>query len=269
MRTEKVTLAAGVQTVWLGVVDHLDSVGGELPDLKRVLIGGSKCPDSLIRRLEERLGAQVQTSWGMTELSPLGTIAAPDTPPSKDRASGRPLLGLDLKLTNFRGEAMDRQREVVGHLWVKGASVVERYYKADASALDEEGYFDTGDLAIIDEDGNLTISGRSKDLIKSGGEWINPTEIEDIVGRHPFVGQVAVVGRPDEKWGERPILVVEPRAGQSLDPEALLESLRGKVAKWWIPDRVAQVQSMPLASTGKIDKNRLRADYANLDTSGD
>jgi len=178
-------------------------------------------------------------------------------------------MGLDLKLTDSGGKTLERQRGVVGHLWVKGASVVERYYKADASALDDEGYFDTGDLATIDDAGNLTISGRSKDLIKSGGEWINPTEIEDIVGRHPSVGQVAVIGRPDEKWGERPVLVVEPRAGQSLDSEALLESLRGKVAKWWIPDRVAQVRSMPLASTGKIDKNQLRANYAKLEISGD
>jgi fatty-acyl-CoA synthase len=269
MREERVSIAAGVQTVWLGVVDHLEAVGGELPDLKRVLIGGSKCPDALIRRMEERLGALVQTSWGMTELSPLGTIAAPDAPRSSERASGRPVMGLDLKLTDAGGKTLDRQRGVVGHLWVKGASVVERYYEADASALDDEGYFDTGDLATIDDAGNLTISGRSKDLIKSGGEWINPTEIEDIVGRHPSVGQVAVIGRPDEKWGERPVLVVEPRAGQSLDSEALLESLRGKVAKWWIPDRVAQVRSMPLASTGKIDKNQLRADYAKLEIGGE
>lgn len=268
MREEGVTIAAGVQTVWLGVVDHLDAVGGDLPDLKRVLIGGSKCPDALIRRMEERLGVQVQTSWGMTELSPLGTIAAPDAHPSASWASGRPPMGLDLKLTDAEGRTLEQQRGVAGHLWVKGASVVERYYKADVSALDEEGYFDTGDLATIDEAGNLTISGRSKDLIKSGGEWINPTEIEDIVGRHPAVGQVAVIGQPDEKWGERPVLVVEPRAGESLDADALLESLRGKVAKWWIPDRVTQVRSMPLASTGKIDKNQLRANYAKPDIVG-
>ena len=147
--------------------------------------------------------------------------------------------------------------------------MVERYYRSDESALDDEGYFDTGDLAIIDDAGNLTISGRSKDLIKSGGEWINPTEIEDIVGRHPSVGQVAVVGRPDEKWGERPVLVVEPRAGESLDSDALLEALRGKVAKWWIPDQVAEVSAMPLASTGKIDKIRLRAELAGLEADSE
>jgi fatty-acyl-CoA synthase len=250
-------------------VDHLDAVGGALPDLQRILIGGSKCPDALIQRMEERLGCRVQTRWGMTELSPLGTIAAPDASRSAARASGRPPMGLDLKLTDAGGRTLKQQRGVVGHLRVKGASVVERYYKADESALDDEGYFDTGDLATIDEAGNLTISGRSKDLIKSGGEWINPTEIEDIVGRHPSVGQVAVIGRPDEKWGERPVLVVEPRAGQTLDAEALLDSLRGKVAKWWIPDRVTQVRAMPLASTGKIDKNQLRANFASFDVGSE
>lgn len=263
MRDEGVTVAAGVQTVWLGVLEHLEAAGGDLPDLQRVLIGGSHCPDSLIRRMESRLGARVQTSWGMTELSPLGTIASRDSPQSETRASGRPPLGLDLKLTDAHGVTLPRQRDVVGHLKVKGASVVDRYFKADDDARDAEGYFDTGDLASIDAAGNLTICGRSKDLIKSGGEWINPTEIEDIVGRHPAVGQVAVIGRWDAKWGERPVLVVEPHRGQHVNAPALLDLLRGKVADWWIPEQVVQISSMPLAATGKIDKNQLRADYAN------
>jgi len=263
MRDEGVTVAAGVQTVWLGVIDHLDRVGGELPHLKRVLIGGARCPDSLILRMQERFGAQVQTSWGMTELSPLGTIASPDAPASASLASGRPVMGLDLKLVDADGVTLDRQRGPTGHLMVKGHSVVDRYYQSDLDILDDEGYFDTGDLASFDDDGNITIRGRSKDLIKSGGEWINSAEIEDIVGRHPSVGLVAVIGRPDEKWGERPILFVEPRAGQSFDPQAILESLRGKVANWWIPDQVRQISSMPLAATGKIDKNKLRLDFAN------
>ncbi|MGA9572356.1 MAG: AMP-binding protein, partial [Lysobacterales bacterium] len=261
MRDEGVTVAAGVQTVWLGVIDHLDRDGGEVPELKRVLIGGARCPDSLILRMQDRLGAQVQTSWGMTELSPLGTIAAPDAPASASMASGRPPMGLDLKLVDADGVILAKQRGTIGHLRVKGQSVVDRYYKSDVDILDEEGYFDTGDLASIDVEGNITIRGRSKDLIKSGGEWINSAEIEDIVGRHPSVGLVAVIGRPDEKWGERPILFVEPRAGQSFDPQAVLESLRGKVANWWIPDQINQVSSMPLAATGKIDKNKLRIDY--------
>jgi fatty-acyl-CoA synthase len=262
MRDEGVTVAAGVQTVWLGVIDHLDAVGGDLPALERVVIGGSSCPDALIQRMEQRLGAKVQTSWGMTELSPLGTVAPVYATDSETRSAGRPVMGLDLKLTNAEGVTLPRQRGVVGHLKAKGASVLDRYFKAETDALDDEGYFDTGDLASIDEAGNLTICGRSKDLIKSGGEWINPAEIEDIIGRHPAVGQVAVVGRSDPKWGERPVLIVEMRQGQSMDGPALLQALRGKVADWWLPDQIVQIGAMPLAATGKIDKNRLRADYA-------
>jgi len=263
MRDEGVSIAAGIQTVWLGLLDHLDTVDGELPALKRVLIGGANCPDALIRRMEKRLGARVQTSWGMTELSPVGTIASPEVPATEARASGRPVMGLDLKLTDANGLVLPRQRGVVGHLKVKGASVIERYFKAENSALDTEGYFDTGDLASIDEAGNVSICGRSKDLIKSGGEWINPAEIEDIVGTHPAVGLAAVIARSDTKWGERPVLIVEWRQGQSADAHALLEFLRGKVAGWWLPDQILEVDAMPLAPTGKIDKNQLRADYAN------
>jgi 3-(methylthio)propionyl---CoA ligase len=261
IRNEGVTIAAGVQTVWLGLLDHLDATGGDVPTLERVIIGGSACPDALIRRMEERLKARVQTSWGMTELSPLGTVA-PARGRERATASGRPPMGLDLKLTDAQGMTLPEQRNVTGHLKVKGASVVDRYFKAGSAVLDEDGYFDTGDLAKIDDDGNLTISGRSKDLIKSGGEWINPVEIEALIGQLPGVGLVAVIGQADPKWGERPILVVEPQKSHTLDDKALLDALRGNVADWWIPDQVIQVAHMPLAATGKIDKNRLRAEYA-------
>jgi fatty-acyl-CoA synthase len=262
MRDEEVTVAAGVQTVWLGVAEHLEATGEDLPALKRVIIGGSSCPDAQLRRLERRLGVCVQRTWGMTELSPLGTVASPDAPASRKGDSGRPLLGVDLKLTDAEGATLPQQRGVVGRLKVKGPSVVDRYFKAEAEALDPEGYFDTGDLARIDEAGNLTICGRAKDLIKSGGEWINPSEIADIVGRDPTVGQVAVIARADPKWGERPVLVVEARAGQSIDERALLDGLRGKVADWWLPDEIVRIETMPLAATGKIDKTRLETDYA-------
>ena len=267
MRDEAVSVAAGIQTVWLGVLDHLDAVNGELPALKRVLIGGANCPDALIRRMESRLGARVQTSWGMTELSPLGTIA-PLEAPLETRASGRPPMGLDLKLTDASGVELPRQRGVVGHLKVRGASVIERYFKAAASALDSQGYFDTGDLASIDEAGNVSISGRSKDLIKSGGEWINPAEIEDIVGTHPTVGLAAVIARSDAKWGERPVLIVESRKGMTLNAASLHEFLRGKIASWWLPDQILEIDTMPLAATGKIDKNQLRSHYANGKLNG-
>jgi acyl-CoA synthetase (AMP-forming)/AMP-acid ligase II len=261
MRAERVTIAVGIQTVWMGLVDHLETTGTTLPDLERVLIGGSNCPDALIRRMEEVLQARVQTSWGMTELSPMGTVAPPDAASDAVRASGRPAMGLDLKLTDSEGVTLAEQRGVTGHLWVKGASVVDRYYGATEDALDAEGYFDTGDLAMIDASGNLTICGRSKDLIKSGGEWINPAEIEAIVGRHPAVALVAVIGRSDPKWGERPLLIVEPRQGETVDDAALLALLRGAVASWWIPSEVIAVRAMPLAASGKVDKLALRAAY--------
>lgn len=261
IKNESVTIACGVQTVWIGLLDHLDTTGEDVPSLERVVIGGSKCPDALLRRMEERLGVQVQTSWGMTEMSPLGTVDSIQFPPSRERASGRPPMGVDLKLTNADGATLPEQRGVIGHLKVKGHSVIDRYFNAAESALDAEGYFDTGDLAAIDETGSLTICGRSKDLIKSGGEWINPAEIEAIIGRDPRVGQVAVIGKPHPKWGERPVLVVELRQGETDDARTFVDALRGKVADWWLPDEIVQLPRMPLAATGKIDKVRLRADY--------
>jgi len=263
MREERVTVAVGVQTLWLGLVDHLDAVGGDLPDLQRVLIGGSSCPEALIRRFEQRLGVHVQTSWGMTELSPMGTIAPPGLPASAQWGSGRPPMGLDMKLTDAAGRTLPEQRGVEGHLKVKGPSVVDGYFGAANDVLDDEGYFDTGDLAVISEAGYLTIAGRSKDLIKSGGEWINPNEIETIVGADPTVGLVAVIGREDAKWGERPVLMVEPRKDRLIDAAALRTRLRGRIADWWLPDEVVVVPAMPLAASGKIDKVRLRADYAS------
>jgi fatty-acyl-CoA synthase len=263
MRDEGVTISVGVYTVWIGVLDQLDREGGGLPALRRVLLGGSTCPTAFIRRLEDRLGVEVQTSWGMTELSPMGTLAIPGARRAAGNHSGRPTMGLDLRLTDANGVTLPEQRGVVGHLWVKGATVVDRYFKSDADVLDADGWFDTGDLAMIDDAGNLTICGRSKDLIKSGGEWINPAEIEAIVGRHPAVACAAVIGRPDDRWGERPVLIIEQRQGHELDAESLVNELRGRVAEWWLPDEIVQVASMPLAATGKIDKKQLRADYAS------
>ncbi|HBU62789.1 MAG: AMP-dependent synthetase [Oceanicaulis sp.] len=263
MRDERVTLAAGVQTVWLGLLDHLDETGEDLPDLKRILIGGSKCPASLIERMQTRLGVTVQTSWGMTELSPVGAIAPPGMADGMTETAGLAPMGLDLLLTDAQGQPLPVQRNVTGHLKVRGHSVVGEYFKSGGSALDENGYFDTGDLAVIDSQGRLTITGRSKDLIKSGGEWINPAEIEDIVGRQPEISQVAVIGKSDPKWGERPILVVEPSLGHSPDTQSLRQLLKGHVADWWIPDEMIVVEAMPLAPTGKIDKRKLRRDYSS------
>ena len=258
---EQVTVAAGVATVWLALVDHLEASGEQVPSLQRLLLGGSSLPQALMDRLEQRLGVIVQTSWGMTELSPLGTITPANAPERIASKSGRPPLGVDLRLTDENGAPLAEQRGGEGRLWVRGASAVARYYGQAEAATDADGWFDTGDLARIDGAGNLSITGRAKDLIKSGGEWINPGEIEAIVGALPEVALVAVIGRADDKWGERPVLIWEPRKGRALSDEALLAALRGRIANWWLPDAIVRVAAMPLAQTGKIDKIRLRADH--------
>ena len=197
----------------------------------------------------------------MTELSPLGTCAAPGDPQRAAHLCGRPAFGVDLLLTDAEGRPLPEQRGVEGHLKVKGAAVIERYFGQEESATDPEGWFPTGDLARLDPDGSLVITGRSKDLIKSGGEWINPAEIEAVINENPSVSLAAVIGRPDPKWGERPVLVVQPSEDRQPSDDDLLAPLRGRVAPWWIPDEIIRLDRMPLASTGKIDKMRLRVDY--------
>lgn len=261
INAESVTVAVGIATLWLGLVEHLDATGGATPTLERVIVGGAPMAPALMDRIEQRLGVSVQTSWGMTELSPLGTCAPPRDPARTAQVSGRPAFGVDLLLTDADGVALPEQRGVEGHLRVRGAAVVERYFGDASSATDAEGWFPTGDLARIDVDGDLVITGRAKDLIKSGGEWINPAEIEAVINEHPSVSLAAVIGRPDPKWGERPVLVIQPREMQDATDEDILSPLRGRVAPWWIPDAVIRLEQMPLASTGKIDKMRLRVDY--------
>lgn len=258
---EHVTLGVGVPTVWLGLVEHLEATGGQLPSLRRIIVGGSPIAPALMARIENRLNVIVQTSWGMTELSPLGTI----TPAMQDvrsaASAGRPAIGLDLLLTDADGAALPSQREAEGHLRVRGPAVVASYLGESESAADADGWFPTGDLARIDAMGNLQITGRAKDLIKSGGEWINPAEIEAVVGGLPEVSLAAVIGRPDPKWGERPILLIELRDQNEISDDQLLNGLRGRVAPWWFPDEIVRLSAMPLAPTGKIDKIRLRAEY--------
>jgi fatty-acyl-CoA synthase len=247
--------------VWLGLVDYLDRTGAEVPSLERVMIGGATAPQALMDRLEKRLGVCVQPSWGMTELSPVGTVTPTMAPERRAARAGRPMIGVDLMVTDADGVPLAEQRGCEGHLHVRGASVVERYYGEEARAVDRDGWFDTGDLAVIDADGYVRITGRAKDLIKSGGEWINPGEIEAIVGALPEVALVAVIGRADARWGERPVLIVELRVGAHMTDTAVLDALRPRVANWWLPDAIVRVAAMPLATTGKIDKKRLRADY--------
>jgi acyl-CoA synthetase (AMP-forming)/AMP-acid ligase II len=257
-----VTIAIGVPTVWLGLCDHLAATGETLPSLRRIVVGGAPTPPALMARIEAELGVPVQTSWGMTELSPCGTFGVLNDPVRSAAISGRPAIGVDLLLTDADGAPLPEQRDHEGTLHVRGAAVIDRYFGQTQSATDGDGWFDTGDLAKIDQRGNLMITGRAKDLIKSGGEWINPAEIEAIVGALPQVSLAAVIGRADAKWGERPILLVELRDDEQVSDQDLLDSLRGRVASWWVPDAVIRVAAMPLAATGKIDKLRLRATYS-------
>ncbi len=261
INAEGATLAAAVPTVWLGLVDHLDAQGGDVPSLKRVMVGGAPMPEKLMERVEKRLGAIVQTSWGMTELTPLGAMAPAFIEPREAASAGRVALGVDLLLTDADGRALPQQRGNEGRLRVKGQSVVNRYYGMEQPAVDADGWFDTGDLARIGADGGLYITGRAKDLIKSGGEWINPAEIEAIAGASPVVANVAVIARQHSKWGERPVLIVEIREGGAASDDDLIGLLRGKVPSWWLPDAVIRVSKMPLAATGKIDKRRLRKEF--------
>jgi acyl-CoA synthetase (AMP-forming)/AMP-acid ligase II len=264
INAEAVTMAVGIATVWLGLVEHLEATGATVPTLRRVVVGGAPLPHALMERIERRLGVTIQTSWGMTELSPSGTVVAPYDESRSAAVSGRPAVGVDLLLTDAAGNALSEQRGVEGHLRVRGASVIERYFGEEQSATDDAGWLPTGDLARIDAAGNLMITGRSKDLIKSGGEWINPAEIEAIVGAIPEVLLAAVIGRPDPKWGERPILLVEMRDHKAVSDEALLEPLKKQLASWWIPDAIVRLEQMPLTSTGKIDRMRLRSEYGGI-----
>jgi fatty-acyl-CoA synthase len=258
---EGVTIAVGVPTVFLGLCEHLDATGATLPSLQRIIVGGAPMPPALMDRIERQLGVVVQTSWGMTELSPVGVFGVLSDPDRQAAVSGRPAIGVDLMVADENGVPLARQRDQEGRLFVRGAAVIERYFGQDQAVVDADGWFDTGDLAKIDRKGNLMITGRSKDLIKSGGEWINPAEIEAIVCALPQVALAAVIGRADAKWSERPILLVELRDGAEIADQALLDALRGRVASWWIPDAVVRLPAMPLASTGKIDKLGLRATY--------
>lgn len=258
---EGVTVGVGVPTVWLGLVDHVESAGIELPSLQRLIVGGSPMPPALMRRLEARLSVKVQTSWGMTELSPLGVITPPGAPERSAAVAGRPAIGVDLLLVDVEGRPLTEQRGVEGHLRVRGAAVLERYLGEDAAAVDADGWFPTGDLAIIDAQGQVRITGRAKDLIKSGGEWINPAEIEALVAALPEISLAAVIGAVHPKWDERPHLLVEFAPGKTLSDDAILAALKGRIASWWMPDTIQRLAAMPLAPTGKIDKQHLRAEF--------
>lgn len=268
LETEGVTFSAAVPTVWQMLLQHLDSTHGKLTTLKKVVIGGSACPESIIRGFHDRYGVDVLHAWGMTETSPLGTLGSPnarvaglsyDERMAYKLKQGRPPLGIDLKLTDDAGTELPHDGSTFGHLLVKGPFVVREYFKgAGGKILDDQGYFDTGDVATIDPEGFMQITDRAKDVIKSGGEWISTIDIENIAMGHPKVELAAVIGVLHPKWDERPLLLIKLKPGETATKEEMLQFLVGKIAKWWMPDDVAFVDDIPLGATGKIDKKLIR-----------
>ncbi len=280
--TEKVTYSAGVPTVWLGLLAHVKQKGARFSTLERTVIGGSACPPAMIRTFRDDYGVDVIHAWGMTEMSPLGTLARLqnrhlDLPPEQQQKilekQGHVIFGVDMKIVNDEGEALAWDGSSLGDLLVRGPWVVREYFKGeggDPLRYDAQGrgWFPTGDVATIDPQGYMQITDRSKDVIKSGGEWISSIDLENLAIAHPAVANAAVIGVPHPKWDERPLLIVVKRAGVELTRDELLKFYEGKVAKWWLPDDVQFVDSIPLGATGKILKTRLREQFADYRLPG-
>jgi len=274
IETEGVTFSAAVPTVWQMLLQELRATGQKFSTLKRVLIGGSALPEALIRAFHDDYGVEVTHAWGMTESSPLGVQGSlvPEITglPYDEQMpwrlkQGRPPMGVELKLTDDENRRLPHDGTTFGRLKMKGAFVAGAYFKGDGGdILDEEGFFDTGDVATFDALGYMQITDRAKDVIKSGGEWISSIEIENIAVGHPKALIAAVIGVAHPKWDERPLLVVTLKPGETATREEFLAFLDGKIAKWWMPDDVVFVEDIPLGATGKIDKKLIRqrmADY--------
>jgi len=268
MNQERVTMAAGVPTVWLGLLSHLRSSGERLATVRRVVTGGAACPPLLIEAFGAEYGVTVEHAWGMTELSPVGTFNQPKQAQvgldaaahlRHDLKQGRSLFGIDMKIVNDDGAELPWDGVHFGDLKVRGPFVCSAYFGDEpGSAVDAEGWFATGDVATIDPDGFMEITDRSKDVIKSGGEWISSIALENIAVSHPDVAEAAVVAARHPKWDERPVLIVVPRAGKSVDPTSVLALYEGKVPKWWLPDSVVVLDELPHTATGKLQKTALR-----------
>ncbi|GMG85481.1 fatty-acid--CoA ligase [Paralimibaculum aggregatum] len=263
-----VTISAAVPTIWLPLLDHLRETGGSLPDLSRVVIGGSACPRAVIEAFQNDYGVRVIHAWGMTETSPLGTLCtekpeiaamAPGRRLDQQETVGHPHFTVDFAIRDEAGRDMPWDGRTQGRLMVRGPCVVQRYHKAETAAADGEGWFDTGDAAVMDPYGYVRITDRFKDLIKSGGEWISSIDLENAAVGHPDVAEAAAVAMPHPKWAERPVLVVVPRAGRRPDRTAMLAHLGRQFAKWQLPDDVVVVEALPHTATGKISKLTLRA----------
>ena len=269
--SERVTFSAGVPTVWLGLINYALQNKLKFSTFRRTVIGGSACPPAMMNTLIDEFGVEVIHGWGMTEMSPLGTTGGllskhMELPKDQQRAilqkQGHAIFGVDMKIVDDDGTELPWDGVSYGHLLVKGPWVVARYFKDEGGDVLEDGWFPTGDVATIDPDGFMQITDRSKDVIKSGGEWIGSIDIENIAMAHPAVLQAACIGVPHPKWDERPVLVVVLRPEASLAREELLRFFEGKIARFWMPDDVLFVASLPTGATGKVQKNRLREQFA-------
>jgi fatty-acyl-CoA synthase len=268
---EQVTVSAGVPTIWLGLLQHLQAKGLQLTTVKRLVIGGSAAPPAMIRSFDEQFGVTVLHAWGMTEMSPLGTVNTPKakhlklSAAERDRVrlnQGRPIYGVDMKIVDDDGKELPRDGKAFGDLLVRGPWIVSGYFKGEGgNVLREGGWFPTGDVATLDADGYMQITDRSKDVIKSGGEWISSIDLENLAVAHPAVAEAAVIGIAHPKWDERPLLIVVKKSGQEVTREQLLDFMREKIAKWWMPDDVVFVDSLPHTATGKLLKTKLREEF--------
>ena len=267
MEGEKVTFAAGVPTVWQMLLGHVAQNKLKFSTLKRTVIGGSACPPAMIDTFRNDYGVDVLHAWGMTEMSPLGTLCTltekhrerPEDPQMAIRLKqGRAIFGVDMKIVGANGEELPWDGRTYGDLYVKGAWILDKYFKGEGGDPLRDGWFPTGDVATIDADGFMQITDRSKDVIKSGGEWISSIDIENTAMAHPAVAMAACVGMPHPKWDERPIVVVTLKPGAEVTRDELLAFYEGKVAKWQVPDDVVFVDSIPIGATGKMLKTKLR-----------
>ncbi|TFZ00926.1 fatty-acid--CoA ligase [Ramlibacter henchirensis] len=267
IEAEKVTYAAGVPTVWQMLLGHLKPNNLRFSTLRRTVIGGSACPPAMIHAFREEYGVDVLHAWGMTEMSPLGTLCTLKNkhltmPPEEQMKirlkQGRAIFGVDMKIVGEDGSELPWDGKTFGDLYVKGPWIVREYFKGEGGDPLVDGWFPTGDVGTIDPEGYLQITDRSKDVIKSGGEWISSIDIENIAMSHPAVQMAACVGMPHPKWDERPIVAVVKKPGADITREDLLEFYEGKIAKWQVPDDVVFVESIPLGATGKMLKTRLR-----------
>jgi fatty-acyl-CoA synthase len=267
---EIVTFSAGVPTVWLGLPTYVGQNNLQFSTFKRTVIGGSACPPAMMRTFRHQYGIEVVHAWGMTEMSPLGTactlqsqhLTLPEEAQEKVlEKQGHPIYGVDMKIVDDAGQELPWDGKTYGNLLVKGPWVISSYFKNEGGEVLQDGWFPTGDVATIDADGYMQITDRSKDVIKSGGEWIGTIDLENIAMAHPAVLQAACIGISHPKWDERPLLVVVKRPNATITKEELISFYEGKIAKWWTPDDVTFVDALPIGATGKILKNKMREQF--------